>query len=321
MKKLFITFLLVIIPSYVVAQTAEDTPPETPSTPPTESTSEKDTIGIDLIQQASSDELGPTTNAEAIQDPGMEGMCISDNGDEDEDGYLPLSFVIHYTFNSLWRKKPGKKPMKLGFWGSSQLGVTLFYDVQIGNSNFFVSPGIGIAWNSYRFRNLYVPKRRAKTGKIFMKKAVDEVDPILSERKKNDKEEDKKKTEAKQKENAINRSSLRVSYADIFNLEFRYHKKPKRYKEAFFISLGLKMGVRMSTSTRISYQEHDQSKSRIQSDTFHLSKIRYGLYSRVGIGRFGIYFDYILSNLVIKDKWEDGVDMRPWSLGLSLDLF
>lgn len=272
--------------------------------------------------------------------PTTKRMCISEEAVEDEMSFLPLSFVFGYHFNAFWKKPESdknkakdNKTTALGFWGSRQISAALYYDLQLGGSGFFVSPGIGLSFDSYRFKNNFVPVRvgyddptttTPKEGRfVFMEKASKVVKPFPEkEAKKNSKDKNKKEESlADKQKKAINYSALYTRYADLLMLELRWYKKAKNYKKAFFIAVGGKLGVLWKSKIKVSYDEDKETKKYRITDSFQLSNIKYGVYARMGLGRYGICYQHTLSNLVKQKKWRGKMDVRPWSIGLSIDIF
>lgn len=112
----------------------------------------------------------------------------------------------------------------------------------------------------------------------------------------------------------VRRSLLAVSYADV-PVEFRVATSGGR--RAFRLAAGGKLGVRVSSHTKVRYGE---GIGKFKDD-FFLNPLRYGIYGRIGYGSFNLFAYYGLSELFRKGKAPEGAAARPFMLGISLTTF
>ena len=208
------------------------------------------------------------------------------------------SLVIDYGFSFL-RARP--QEMALDFWGSRFSNVYFYYNIRLGQSLFAISPGIGIGAEGYGFKkkdNKYYTLVRDKDRHT----AFQVAEQLFSEK------------------SEILQSSLDLRYVD-FMLEVRLSAHRKYPKESFFVALGGKVGMLWHTSTTVKYREDDQIKQQIAREFFNLNRTRWGMHARLGWGRFSLFYTQTLSNLFNKDRGPDKTTTKPYSIGLSVDLF
>ncbi|MCS7019616.1 MAG: porin family protein [Cytophagales bacterium] len=113
---------------------------------------------------------------------------------------------------------------------------------------------------------------------------------------------------------SVRRSLLAVNYADL-PAEFRFSSGSGR--RAFRIAAGGKLGVRVSSHTKVIYQEGINK----YKDDFQLNPLRYGIYGRVGYSSFSFFGYYGLSELFRAGKSPQRAAIVPFMLGISLSTF
>ena len=210
------------------------------------------------------------------------------------------SLVIDWGFDVL-RDCP--QEMVLNFWGSRFSNVYFYYNIRLGQSHFAISPGIGMGFEGYQF-----------------KKQNEQYTALV-------RNEDSRHTECKDarklfpKSEEILQSNLDLSYFDFFMLEVRFSANCKYPKESFFVALGGKLGMLWGAATTIKYKEDDQIKQRIDVECFNLNRMRYGAHARLGWGRFSLFYTQTLSTLFNEDQGPGKTTTKPYSVGLSVDLF
>jgi hypothetical protein len=217
-------------------------------------------------------------------------------------GTMPLklpnygSLVIGCGFNFL---NDHPSTMNLNYWRSMFANISLYYNVHLGQSHFTISPGIGIASDGYQFKNGgYVLVRDEESRHTAFKEAR-EIFP---------------------KSTKIHWSAFDILCVDAM-LEARFNANIKYPKESFFVALGGKLGMPWRVSTTVKYQEDNETKRQTNREFFNLNKTRYGLYAKLGWGRFGLCYTHMLSNLFQKNTGPKSTTMKTWELGVSIDLF
>ncbi|MEL6539742.1 MAG: hypothetical protein AAFP93_03160, partial [Bacteroidota bacterium] len=209
-----------------------------------------------------------------------------------------LSLVIDYGFNRL---QGHAKQMYPSLLGSRVFKGAFHYNIQIKTSPCALSPGIGISWETYQLsecnKEYYTLARNASRKTI-----LEEANRII------------------QGSNTILYSQLDSAYVD-FLLEGRVHGNSQFPKEHLFAAVGFRIGVRYDTRTRIGYYEDKVPKRRTVEDPFNLSRVRYGVYGRLGWSRFGIYYNWTFSNLFKEGEGPSNTPVRSHYACASVDLF
>jgi hypothetical protein len=177
-------------------------------------------------------------------------------------------------------------------WRARFTSISLHYNIHLGHSHFTISPGIGLSFEGYKLQKDHILERNP-TGTVF-KQEGDASDNVLS--------------------------ALDMRYLDFCMLEVRFNANSKWPKESFFIALGGKVGTLWKACTTVRYGQHDEVKERNNWETFNLSKLRYGLFARVG-WRFGLCYTHTLSSLFEEGRGPGNTTTKPWRLGISIDLF
>ncbi len=206
------------------------------------------------------------------------------------------SLVIDWGLNFL-RDHPST--MHLNTWGSQSTNISLYYNIHLGQSHFTISPGIGIAYDRYQFKNGDYVLVRDEASRYTALKEAKEIFPKSTE---------------------INWSAFNILYADAI-LEARFNVNSKYPKESFFVALGGKLGMPWRVSTTVKYQEDNETKKQTNRDFFNLNRMRGGVYAKLGWGRFGLCCTIMLSKLFEKNKGPESTTMKTSELVFSIDLF
>jgi Outer membrane protein beta-barrel domain len=265
MKKLLITILLSIAPIYVWAQGDQNSEPNISSTTATKSDTHK----------SHSDQLEPPL------------LPFQNYG----------SLVIDWGLDSL---SNNYSAMDTSVWSSRFINVYCLYNVRLGRSCFTISPGIGLAFDGYQFKDAsstLVRDDPSNRNTVFTK-----ADDLLP-----------KGVECIE-------SSLDVRYLDFLALGTRFSTNSQYPKEGFFLALGLKLGILWHASTTMKYKEDDMVKVQTNVETFNLNPWRFGFHARLGWGRFGICYTQTLSDFFEEAKGPGKTTKKPCHLGISIDL-
>ena len=199
------------------------------------------------------------------------------------------SVIIDWGFDFLRGSPSG---IDSGSWGARFANIGLHYNIRLGHSHFTISPGMGLSFEGYRLKKGYTLESNA-TDTVF-KKSSDPSKILLS--------------------------ALDARYLDLF-LEARFNANSKWPKESFFVALGGKLGMLWKACATVRCKEHNETKECNNWETFHLNEFRYGLYARIGWGRFGLCYTHVFSSLFKEDKGPNQTTTQPCSLSLSIDLF
>src|SRR5690606_30868686 len=84
--------------------------------------------------------------------------------------------------------------------------------------------------------------------------------------------------------------------------EIRYSTKPDDPARSFKISVGGRIGYMYDSFTKIKYKENSEVKQLKNKQDFNLTKFRYGLTARIGVGNFSLFGYYNLTPLFEEGK-------------------
>ena len=211
---------------------------------------------------------------------------------------IPGDLMIEFGFNWVQEHPPG-----VGFktMSSRTFNAYYLYEMNLGESAFSFHPGIGIGTEKYAFdQNLTLGYGLDSLGSREVQFVP--LDSIYSEGV------------------SFKKSQINPNYFDI-PIEFRWRSRKYDPKRSLKLVVGGKVGFMFNSKTKIKYREEGESKITKQKEGWELSKIRYGVYGRLGFGGFSAFYYYSLSDLFRKDKGPMLTTMFPMTFGLSLALF
>ncbi len=207
---------------------------------------------------------------------------------------IPGSFMIDFGFNQ-GIKKPAN--FDQGFWGSRTVNLYYQYPIRIGRSNFSFSPGIGTSFERWLFTNDYVLADTTDNSK----------DEFLL-------------IPGANFFKGIKKSMLVANYVEI-PLEFRFDTSPEDIARSFNVAFGGRVGYLFESKMKVKYKEDGETKILKDKQNLGLTQIRYGIYSRIGLGAFNIFGFYNLTPLFEKDKGPDKTAMNSYTVGISINGF
>lgn len=202
---------------------------------------------------------------------------------------FPGSLVFDFGFNFL-NDEP--EDMKLNFFGSKIFNLYYMYEIRLGNSAFSFNPGLGIGLEKYRFdKDVTLASNNEGTAIVPLSEDWD-----------------------------VKRSKLAANYVDI-PIEFRFHANKDNFRKSFKVGIGAKAGILFDSHSKIKYKENGETKTLKSKESFDLSKFRYGVQGRIGIGSFSVFYYHELSTLFKDGKGPEGTDASPFKVGISLYAF
>jgi hypothetical protein len=215
---------------------------------------------------------------------------------------IPGTFALEFGFN---RDLSGPDQFSLNFLGSRTVNLYYQYDFRILNSSFSFVPGIGLSLERFKFGNENTL-------------AYDE----------NDLESIVMLTPADAGFSGLKKSQLVTNYIDM-PLEIRYSTKPDDPARSFKISVGGRIGYMYDSFTKIKYKENSEVKKIKNKEDFNLTKFRYGLTARIGVGNFSLFGYYNLTPLFEEGKGLSDIsaessvknDFSTLTIGISLASF
>lgn len=230
-----------------------------------------------------------------ISEPGAESAYgPSDNGGRPN---IPGTFMLELGLNNAL---DAPERFDLGLWGSRTLNVYYTYELRVLQSKFSVVPGIGLSLERYKFKNGATLGYDADSLELFL---PSETPNITGERK----------------------SQLITNFIDI-PVELRFTSKPNDPNRAFKIGVGGRIGYMYDAFTKMKYKPAGEEVKQLKDkQNFNLTRFRYGVYGRLGLGNFSLFAYYNLTPLFEEGKglWENGrpVDFQTITVGISLASF
>ena len=220
---------------------------------------------------------------------------------------IPGTFVLELGFN---RDLSAPADFSLGFFGSRSANLYYQYEFRILKSKFSFVPGIGLSLERYKFKNDYLIDYASNSTSdgILMISPNDSSIP------------------------GIKKSQLITNYIDV-PLELRFSTNPEDPARSFKISVGGRVGYLYDSFSKIKYKEDGEAKKIKNKEDFNLTKFRYGLTARIGVGNLSIFGYYNLTPLFEEDKGvnervgEDTAqtlvkkDFSTFTIGISLASF
>ena len=209
---------------------------------------------------------------------------------------IPGFFLIDFGFNSTFGSPPY---FTKGFWGSRTLNVYYHYPIQIGNSKFSYNPGAGFAFERFKLTNNYTLPQVVQSDGYF-----DLINP---------------NTLAAFSNATIQKSMIVSNYLDFMPIEFRFDTNPKDPSRSFNVSLGGRVGVLVESHTKIKYAANGVNGIYKDKQLHGINQIRYGVYTRIGIGNFNFFGFYNISPYFAPNKGPAATNMNTMTIGISLN--
>jgi len=230
-------------------------------------------------------------------------ICIGFSGfsqDKDSENIatrvnIPGSFLVDIGVNL-----PIGEPANFdqGFWGSRTLNLYYQYPIRISHSNFSLVPGFGVGLERFKMNNNYTLSSQPGVDGNFELVLADTVTLYPG----------------------TDKSMIIANYFDI-PLELRFDTQPDNLSRSFNIAVGGRFGVLFDGSTKIRYKQDGETKKIKDKQNHGLNDIRYGFYTRLGIGGLNFFFMYNTSTLFKTDKGPDKTDMNTMTFGISINGF
>lgn len=209
---------------------------------------------------------------------------------------IPGTFVVEVGVN---RGLNAPTKFQLGLWGSRTVNLYYQYDIRILQSRFSLVPGIGLSLERYKFKNF----------RILGYDADDSLSLVLP-------------TDAGFP--GIRKSQLITNFVEL-PLELKYSSKPEDPARSFKASIGGRIGYLYDSFNKLKYKEEGEIRQIKDKREFNLTKLRYGIYGKIGVGNFSVFGYSNLTNLFEDGKGlgENGViqDFPTYTIGISLSSF
>jgi hypothetical protein len=228
---------------------------------------------------------------------------------------IPGSIILDFGFNGtqgapdLWNTR---------LIGSHSLNIYYQYPLRFGRSKFSFNPGIGLSFERFKWKNSIILTNPAESGTTQHEKyEFAKVATLFG-------------TGTSQK------VTFAQNYIDV-PIEIRFDSKPEDISRSFNIAFGARGGWLFDSFQKVKYKEDGQTKKNKSREDWGLTQLRYGLYTRVGIGGFNMFAFYNLTPLFQTDKGPydqgtvasggaplggtSGTTLNTFTIGLSLNGF
>lgn len=234
---------------------------------------------------------GNDKDSKKDQNPGNTYNALSQSSPEKTAASpnFPGGLVLDLGFNFLTDEP---EDMELNFFGSKIFNIYYMYEIQLGNSHFSFNPGIGVGLEKYRFDKDVT--LASENGETVIVPLTEEWD--------------------------VKNSKLAVNYFDI-PLELRFHLNKDNFRKSFKIGVGGKVGVLFDSHSKIKYETDGDKKIIKSKEQFGLSRFRYGVLGRIGIGSFSLFYYQELSTLFKDGEGPEDTTTAPFKIGISLYAF
>lgn len=208
---------------------------------------------------------------------------------------IPGSFLVDIGVN---RGLSAPKNFSQGFWGSRTINLYYQYPFRIAHSNFSLVPGFGLGLERYKLTNNYTLSAKPGSDGTYGLVLADTT--ILYP--------------------GTKKSMIIANYFDI-PVELRFDTRPDDISRSFNIAVGARAGILFDGATKIKYKQDGETKVIKDKQNHGLNDIRYGLYTRIGIGGFNWFFMYNSTSLFKTDKGPDKTSMNTFTAGISINGF
>jgi hypothetical protein len=216
---------------------------------------------------------------------------------------LPGLFVIDLGVNQGVGKP---STFNQGFWGSRTVNFYYQYPIRIGRSKFSFNPGIGLSLERWKFKDGAVPIDTVElSGGSPAAEQIEQYN-LLSATRIYPKLPDK--------------SMLIANYFEI-PLEFRFDTKPEDIGRSLNVAIGGRFGFLYDAFTKVKYNDKGEVVKVKNKLNHGLNPIRYGIYTRLGIGNVSVFGYYNLSDLFEANKGPLGTEMNSYTVGISVNGF
>jgi len=186
-----------------------------------------------------------------------------------------------------------------GLWGSRTLNFYYQYAIRLGKSKFSFNPGAGVSLERFKFINNFTLRDTAEIGEQIERFELVSAARFYA---------------------TPSKSMLAANYFDV-PVEIRFDTNPDDIARSFNVALGARVGVLVSSHTKIKYGEEGDLRKIKDKQSFGLNPMRYGVYARMGIGGFTWFCFYNLSPLFEPERGPNSTQMNTFTAGISINGF
>lgn len=216
---------------------------------------------------------------------------------------IPGTFLVDLGIN---RALNTESSWKQGFWGSRTLNLYYQYPIRIGRTKFSFNPGIGVSLERWKFTD----------GATL----IDTVELTGTQPSVEQVEQYNLLSPTRIYPQLARKSQLVTNYLEI-PIEFRFDTHPEDIARSFNVAIGGRVGVLLDSFTKVKYRDEGETVKVKNKMNYGLNPLRYGVYTRIGLGGFSWFAFYNLSEMFEKGKGPEGKDINSLTIGISVNGF
>lgn len=186
----------------------------------------------------------------------------------------------------------GSEPYAVRPWGSWYVAGNSVQRTRLAR-NLFVEWGLGVSWYSFKFQEDNTVVQKEESGVTFSADSRN-VDYIKSK---------------------LSATFINASLVPV--LDFGDHSRRHRVWEGsgdgFRFGIGPYVGYRISSKSKLVYEENDEREKEKNRDNFNLNNLRYGLRMQIGVRSTDLFVNYDMNDLFAAGK---GPELNAISFGL-----
>ena len=219
---------------------------------------------------------------------------------------LPGLFVIDLGVN---QGIDAPSTFKQGFWGSRTVNIYYHHQFQIAKSKFSFNPGIGLSLERWKF----------KDGATLIDTV--ELDSYPNGPESADQiEQYNLLSPTRIYPDFANKSMLVANYIEM-PIEFRFDTKPEDLGRSFNVAIGGRIGYLFDAFTKVKFDDRGEEVKVKYKLNHGLNALRYGVYSRIGLGNISLFGFLNLSDMFEENKGPLGTTMNSYTVGISVNGF
>ena len=231
--------------------------------------------------------------AAQISEPNAPSVNPPSQGDRPN---IPGAFVLEFGLNN---SLDAPDRFDAALWGSRTVNIYYQYEIRILQSKFSLVPGFGVSLERFKFKN----------GATLGYDAEDSLKLLLP---------------AETGLTGIKKSQLVNNYFEI-PLELRFTSNPSDPARAFKIGVGGRIGYLYDGFSKLKYKADGETRQLKDKQDWNLTKLRYGIYGKVGLGNFSLFTYYNLTPLFEEGEGPNenniATDFQTVTVGISLSAF
>lgn len=219
---------------------------------------------------------------------------------------IPGTFLVDLGIN---RALNTDATWKQGFWGSRTLNLYYQYPIRFGRTKFSFNPGIGLSMERWKF-----------TDGAMLIDTVELVSFPNGAPTAEQTEQYNLLSPTRVYPQLARKSQLITNYLEI-PIEFRFDTHPEDIARSFNIAIGGRVGVLLDSFTKVKYKDDGDPVKIKNKMGYGLNPLRYGVYTRIGLGGFSWFAFYNLSEMFETGKGPGGREINSLTLGISVNGF